>query len=175
MADNRKIDLGRLALEHGQGRRLDLELNPAPVQLGDQTYGVAERPVQARLELSRTSGGWALRLQFEAKLEGPCVRCLEGASVPIEIDMREVDEPASGDEELRSPYVDGIEVDVAHWADDALVLALPRQPLCRPDCAGLCGVCGESLNDADPAEHEHGERRDPRWAKLDELKLEGGD
>jgi len=73
-------------------------------------------------------------------------------------------------EELRSPYVDGLEVDVARWAHDALVLAMPQQPLCREDCKGLCPVCGESLNDADPAAHDHEKPRDPRWAKLDELK-----
>ena len=59
------------------------------------------------------------------------------------------------DEELRSPYVDDDELDVGRWAHDAAVLALPTQVLCRPDCAGLCPVCGESLNDADPADHEH--------------------
>ena len=53
-----------------------------------------------------------------------------------------------------------------------LRLALPFQLLCRPDCKGLCPVCGVSLNDADPAEHEHGAEPDPRWAKLRELKLD---
>ncbi|HEU5142476.1 MAG TPA: DUF177 domain-containing protein, partial [Solirubrobacterales bacterium] len=76
------------------------------------------------------------------------------------------------DEELRSPYVVEEHLDVARWAHDAAVLALPTQILCRPDCAGLCPVCGESLNDADPADHDHGGREDPRWAKLKELKLD---
>jgi uncharacterized protein len=52
------------------------------------------------------------------------------------------------------------------------VLAIPTQFLCRPDCAGLCPVCGKSLNDADPADHEHEKAPDPRWSKLKELKLE---
>jgi uncharacterized protein len=46
------------------------------------------------------------------------------------------------------------------------------QPLCREDCAGLCAVCGESLNDTDPEAHRHSQGGDPRMAKLRELKLE---
>ena len=85
------------------------------------------------------------------------------------IDAREVDQP--GDEELLSPYVSEGELDLGHWARDAVALAMPERILCRPDCAGLCPVCGVSLNDADPAEHEHGGGADPRWAKLRELDL----
>jgi uncharacterized protein len=46
---------------------------------------------------------------------------------------------------------------------------MPQRLLCRPDCAGLCSVCGESLNDAAPGSHEHPSEPDPRWAKLREL------
>jgi uncharacterized protein len=166
------IDLGRLALDHGQGRRLELQIEPSPIHLGDEEYTVAGGRVPARLDVSRTMGGWALHLSFSAILEGTCVRCLGPAAIELAVDAREVEEPAGEDEELRSPYVDGLNVDVARWADDSLVLEMPQQPVCREDCKGLCPVCGESLNDADPAEHEHGTPRDPRWAKLDELKLD---
>jgi uncharacterized protein len=46
------------------------------------------------------------------------------------------------------------------------------QPLCREDCAGLCPVCGESLNEADPGAHRHSQGGDPRMAKLKDLKLD---
>ena len=62
------------------------------------------------------------------------------------------------------------ELDLGAWAHDALVLALPPQLLCRSDCAGLCAVCGESLNDAEPGAHDHPREPDPRWAKLRELQ-----
>ena len=83
-----------------------------------------------------------------------------------------MDQPGTGDEELRSPYVEEGVLDAQRWANDALVLSLPAQPLCREDCAGLCAVCGESLNDADPADHRHQGSGDPRMAKLRDLKLE---
>lgn len=164
------VDLGRLALDHGQGRRLELELEPEPIRLGGQDYAVAGGRVPAKLEISRTSGGWAFRLNLAAKLEGACVRCLEPASFEVEVESREVDEQSTDDEQLRSPYMDGVDLDVARWANDALILEMPAQTLCREDCAGLCPVCGVSLNDADPADHEHGGRRDSRWAKLDQLR-----
>lgn len=168
----RTLDLARLALDHGQGRRLELELEPGPISQGPNEYRLLGGPVPATLEVSRTGGGWAFRLSFSARLQGPCVRCLGEATVELEVDTREVEEPDSHDEELRSPYVNGLELDVARWAQDALILEMPAQPVCRDDCLGLCPVCGLSLNDTDPSAHEHEKPRDPRWAKLDELKLD---
>jgi len=100
------------------------------------------------------------------------MRCLADAELQTEVDAREVSQEGTEDEELRSPYVADDELDLGRWAHDAAVLAIPTQFLCRPDCAGLCPVCGESLNDADPAEHEHSSSPDPRWAKLSQLKLD---
>jgi uncharacterized protein len=100
------------------------------------------------------------------------MRCLAPAVLETEVDAREVDQQGTEDEELRSPYVVDERLDARRWARDAAVLAIPTRILCRPDCKGLCPVCGESLNDADPADHEHDTAPDPRWAKLDELKLD---
>jgi uncharacterized protein len=166
------IDLARFALRPGEGQRLDIDIDPGQLELGGQRYEVAGQTVPARLDLSRTAAGYAVRMRFTAHVSGPCMRCLADADVPVEIDAREVDQPPSGDEELRSPYVEGDELELSKWAHDALALALPFQLLCRPDCAGLCPVCGASLNDADPEEHRHGSTPDPRWDKLRELKLE---
>jgi uncharacterized protein len=163
------IDLARFALRPGEGRRLELDADPGQLELGGQRYTIAGGVVPTRLDLSRTAAGYAVRMRFVAHVDGPCMRCLEDADVAVEVDAREVDQPDSDDEELRSPYIDGDELDLAGWAHDALTLALPLQLLCRPDCKGLCPVCGASLNDADPAEHRHDPEPDPRWAKLREL------
>ena len=164
------FDLGALSLSAGEGRRLELAVATDPFELGGQRYSVEPRPLPVTLEVSRmTGGGWALRLRSAARLEGSCVRCLEPAAPVIDFDAREV-EQAGGGEELDSPYVAGDALDVRGWARDALALAQPAQVLCRPDCAGLCPVCGANLND-DP-EHVHEREPDPRWAKLRELKLD---
>jgi uncharacterized protein len=166
------IDLARLSLAHGEGRRLELPVRLEPLELGGQTYAVSPDAVQVRLDLSRPSGGYAFRLRFPLRIEGPCMRCLEGAAMETEVDAREVAQDDTDDEELQSPYVVDDELDLGRWAHDAAVLAIPTQFVCRPDCAGLCPVCGESLNDADPADHDHDLGPDPRWAKLRELKLD---
>jgi uncharacterized protein len=164
------FDLGRLSLSSGEGRRIDLEVGVDDFDFGGQRYGVPGRGVGATLDVSHTTSGYSLRLRFDARLEGPCMRCLEDAERQLSIDAREVDQPGGG-EELRSPYLDGEDLDVRGWARDALVLALPAQIVCREDCLGLCSVCGENLNEAGP-EHEHEREPDPRWAALRELKLD---
>jgi uncharacterized protein len=166
------VDLSRFALRPGEGRRLDLEVDPGELDLGGQRYSVRGGTVSARLDLSRTAAGYAIRMRFVAHVDGPCMRCLADADVPVEIDAREVDQPRTADEELTSPYIADDELELARWAHDALALALPIQLLCRPDCKGLCPVCGVSLNEVNSAEHRHEPEPDPRWAKLRELELD---
>lgn len=168
----RIVDLERLSLAHGQARSLELEVELDPLELGGQTYEPEGHGTEARLDVSRTTSGYAMRLRYAARLAGPCVRCLEPATLELEVDSREVDQPTASDDELRSPYVNDGTLDLKRWANDAMVLGLPSQPLCREDCAGLCAVCGESLNDADPKAHEHGGGGDPRMAKLKDLRLD---
>jgi uncharacterized protein len=164
------FDLGRLGLSSGEARRLGLDVRVDPVELGGQSYAVERREVRATLDVAHTTKGYSLRLRYEAKLEGPCVRCLEAADRRMVVDAREIDQPGGGDD-LRSPYLDGDELDLRSWTRDALVLALPAQVLCADDCRGLCPVCGENLNEAD-LDHAHESAPDPRWAKLNELRLE---
>ena len=164
------IDLETLSLRPGDGQRLDLRVRVDDVSLGGLRYGVTGGAVDARLDISRPLAGYALRLRFEAPLEGACVRCMADARPVIEVDAREVDQPGEV-EELHSPYVEDDQLELAAWAHDALVLAPPAKILCREDCRGLCAVCGADLNDVDPSEHRHEEAVDPRWAKLGEIRL----
>lgn len=173
-AQAQTVDLGRLALAPGQGRRLELTAHPGSLELGGSEYRFHPQG-PARLDVSRTASGHAMRLRFAGELAGPCMRCLGEARLAVEVEAREVSQPAARDEELTSPYVADGELDLTAWARDALALALPDKVLCRPDCAGLCPVCGVSLNDVDPAEHRHEPERDPRWAALDQLRGPGGD
>jgi uncharacterized protein len=164
------IDLARLGLAPGQGQVLEAEIGADSLTIGGIRYSFGPPPDPARIDVSRTAAGHALRLRYAGELVGPCVRCLADAEMRVDVDAREVDQPGSGDEELTSPYVENGDLDLGAWAHDALVLALPLQVLCREDCAGLCAVCGESLNDAAEGAHEHPSEPDPRWAKLRELQ-----
>jgi uncharacterized protein len=164
------FDLGGLRLHSGEGRRLEVNVAVDPFLLGGEQYPVEPALVPARLDVSRMTGdGYALRLRFAARPVGPCMRCLEPAAPVFEVDAREVSQPGDTDE-FESPYVTGGVLDLHAWARDALALALPTQLLCRPDCAGLCPVCGTDLNAAG-AEHRHEREPDSRWSKLSELKF----
>lgn len=165
------FDLGGLRLTSGEGRRLTLAVALDPLVLAGERYTIEPAPLETRLDISRTTGdGYALRLRFSARVVGPCMRCLSPAAPAFEVDAREVSQPGAG-EELESPYVNGGELDLRGWARDALALALPAQILCRPDCIGLCPVCGVNLAQAGPG-HAHEREPDPRWAKLSELRID---
>lgn len=165
------FDLGGLRLHSGEGRRLALAVSPDPFELAGERYVVAPEPVEANLEISRTTGdGYALRIRFTARLSGPCMRCLTPAAPPVTVDSWEISQPGVG-EELESPYLEQGVLDVRRWAHDAVALALPTPLLCEPGCPGLCPVCGVRLADAEPG-HAHEREPDPRWAKLSELRFD---
>ena len=170
-ATTHDLDLGALRLSAGEGRSFELAVHVEPLTLGGESYEVRPEAVPVKLDVSRMLGnGYALRLRLQASIAGACMRCLKDAAPRVDVDAREVDRPGGGDE-LSSPYLEDETLDLAAWARDALVLALPTQVLCREDCAGLCPVCAADLNDAGP-EHAHERPPDPRWAKLGELKLD---
>jgi uncharacterized protein len=163
-------ELGQLRLHSGEGRQLRLEVPVDGFDLGGQHYEPDGPTVPVLLDVSHTTRGYALRLRYDVRLHGPCMRCLDDADRETHVDAYEIDQPGGG-EELSSPYLDGDELDMKAWARDALALALPAQLLCREDCAGLCAICGADLNTAG-SEHAHERTPDPRWAKLSELKLD---
>ena len=103
-----------------------------------------------------------------AALEGECVRCLEPISEEIEVRFQELfvydDREVDPDEELEVSKLQDDLVDLEPLLRDAVVLALPFQPLCEDDCPGLCAECCARL--ADDPDHTHGEPVDPRWAAL---------
>ena len=66
--------------------------------------------------------------------------------------------------------LDGELLDLEPVLRDAVVLALPFQPVCREDCPGLCIECGVTL--ADHPGHVHAESVDPRWGALAALQTD---
>jgi uncharacterized protein len=167
-----RISLRRLRLLPGEEQLDRPTVVIEPLVLGGQEYAVEPREITTVLTIQRATSGFALRLQLDAGVHGPCMRCLEDALLPIAVDAREYhDLDPGGDEELVSDYVVDDEIDAAGWARDALALALPDPILCRPDCAGLCPVCGRNLN-LEPHVHEE-IATDSRWAALEGLALEG--
>ena len=163
------IDLRRLRLRSGELRRERMDVELEPFVLGGQRYEPSPATIPVELEVSQASGATVFDLGLHAHLAGPCMRCLGYAEAELDVSAREFYDPdAPPADGLRSEYVVDKRLEIGAWARDAIALELPEQILCRPECAGLCPVCGKDLN-AEPHEHVDLET-DPRWGPLEELR-----
>ena len=177
------------------GERRPLVRDVDPAEFGDEPWGLAEGvegPVALDLTLEAVSDGVLVRGDVTAALRIPCARCLAPTVQPrraavTELHRRtgrgpgrgpgprgraaedegDVDGPDEGEEYV---LVDGdTALDLDRMVRDALLLDVPVRVLCRPDCAGLCPVCGRDRN-TDPCDHAPAPTGDPRWAALDALR-----
>ena len=163
------FSLRNVRLRPGEEHREQVAVDLEPFELGGERYLPVPAEVPVDLAVARATSGDVFRIRFRARLHGPCMRCLADAVQEVEVDAREyqaADEDAP--EELRTEYVADGRLELSTWARDAIALGLPDQILCRPDCAGLCAVCGKNLN-LEPHEHEEA-GGDSRWAALEELR-----
>ncbi|MBD0744435.1 hypothetical protein BG418_01740 [Streptomyces sp. CBMA152] len=154
----------------------------APKDLGIQdVVGVPEgAPVEIELRLESVMEGVLVTGTARASAEGECVRCLEPLELALDADFQELFSYPDADDRGRSkqaePADDAEDEDIIPLEDglfdlepvlrDAVVLALPMQPVCRETCLGLCSTCGFRLED-DP-DHHH-DAVDIRWAALQGL------
>ena len=145
----------------------------APSDLGIAVIGVpAGSPVELDLRLESAVEGVLVTGTAQVELRGECVRCLTLVEDRIEVDLQELFVyPGSDATEEEASRLEGDLLDLEPVLRDAVVLDLPFQPLCRPDCAGLCPQCGANLND-EPG-HQHAADSDPRWDAL--LRFERDD
>jgi uncharacterized protein len=163
------FNIRTVRLRPGEQFRDVREVELEPLELGGQRYvPVPEKP-EAGLTLTQTGSGLVLELELDVRLLGPCFRCLDDAALSLHVRSREYQAASPGEaDELTTPYIEDDRLDLSAWARDSVALELPDKILCRPECAGLCPVCGRDLN-RDPHEHE-AEKADPRWAALAELR-----
>src|SRR3954471_16186499 len=163
------LDLRRLKLRSGDQYRNEEEIELEPFELGGQRYLPVPGTVPAELTVTRASTGTVFELRFGVRLHGPCFRCLEDAVLDVPVSAREYQAASPGDdEELRTIYLEHDKLDLPAGARDAIALELPDKILCKPDCAGLCPVCGKNLKD-EPHEHPE-ETGETRWDALASLR-----
>lgn len=166
------LDTRELGRRPGSQREVSLT-EAAPAELGIEVLTVPEgSPIQLDLRLEAVMEGVLVTGSAQADLVGECVRCLEAIEDNVEVHFQELfvyedQAHAESDEELDVRRLEGDLIDLESLLRDAVVLALPFQPLCSEDCAGLCPECGERL--ADDPDHEHADPIDPRWSALTDL------
>ena len=177
------LDTRELGRRPGSQRELELTV-PAPAQLGIEVLSVPEgSPVELDLRLEAVMEGVLLTGTATAVLAGECVRCLEPIEDEILARLQELyvypdqhtkaTEHDDRDLDDETSLLEDDLIDLEPLLRDAVVLALPFQPLCEDDCPGLCTECGARL--ADDPDHAHEAPIDPRWAGLGNLTQDAQD
>jgi uncharacterized protein len=168
-------------LSDALGAHRTYEIADARVELPDDLELAA--PINGQVRLTRTNRGILADAHLRTALAGECSRCLRPAITPIDIRLDEeylpsldlaTGKPVAADDEpdaLR--LTDHHELDLEPSIRDAISLAEPIAPLDRPDCPGLCPVCGLPL---DEGTHDHpSDDIDPRLEALRGFRVESED
>jgi uncharacterized protein len=157
------LDVHELGRQAGAMRRASRTV-PAPAGLGLDVIGVPESSdLRLNVRLESVVEGVLVSGTARVSLAGECVRCLGPVEGDLEADFQELYVYPGRDVDDETSRLEGDLLDLEPVLRDAVVLALPLQPVCRDDCPGLCPECGTRLAD-DPG-HRH-EAADPRWAAL---------
>ena len=165
------LDTRELGRRPGSQRKVTRTV-PAPAGLGIEVLRVPEgSQVEIDLRLEAVMEGVLVTGSATAGLVGECVRCLEPIEDEMSARFQELyvydDLGHDPDEDDETRRLEDDLLDLEPLLRDAVVLALPFQPLCQDDCPGLCAECGARL--ADDPDHRHEDPIDPRWAGLAEL------
>jgi uncharacterized protein len=166
------LDTRELGRRAGSLKRLSRPV-PAPALLGLELVGVPEgADIELDLRLESVMEGVLVSGTATMPLAGECSRCLNEFTDELTVDIQELfaypdsttDVTTEEDELSR---LQGDFLDLEPVLRDAVVLALPPNPLCREDCPGLCAECGVHWDDL-PSGHTH-DQVDPRWAGLQQV------
>ena len=166
------VDTTKLPRQPGATRTLK-RVVPAPADLGLELISVPEGgDLELDLSLTSVSEGVYVSGRIRGSLTGECGRCLNEIAASFDVPFSELyayedstTEETTDEDEVGRMQGDLIDLEPA--VRDTVVLTLPANPVCRPDCPGLCPECGVHLDDL-PAGHSH-EVGDPRWAALRNL------
>ncbi|MEW6567595.1 MAG: DUF177 domain-containing protein [Chloroflexota bacterium] len=159
-----RLNVGFL-LHQGVGTHRSFDFDHARVRLAaDLTVS----DLHGSIRMSRTAQGLYADGRLQAHATAECVRCLEAFEQPLEIEVHDlfIYPPSQATDPLLTIPETGI-LDLNPLLREYLLLDLPLRPLCRPDCKGLCPVCGKDLNQG-PCDHAPAEI-DPRLSVLKTL------
>ncbi|MBI4321344.1 MAG: DUF177 domain-containing protein [Chloroflexi bacterium] len=140
-------------LKSGIGSTREYDISDDSIELEDAKV---VSPCRGHVKLTRVLAGILVDASIVVTITLSCSRCLEDLAYQLEIRFSEEFEPTvdvltgvrlelpddSGAFTIDENHI----LDLTRAAQEYGVLALPMQPLCRPDCAGLCPECGHNRN-----------------------------
>lgn len=168
-----ELRVGITELRRRPGTQREVEVDVALPDLAITAARVpAGQTVAVDAVLEAVEGGITVGGRVVAPWEGECRRCLELVTGTLEVPLHEVFENDPTDGETYP--IEGDHVDLEPIVRDAVLLNLPLAPLCREDCAGPAPEAFPAAVEGEaPSDETEGEpARDPRWAALDQLKLD---
>ena len=155
----------------GEMREHTLEV-PAPAKWGEGLVAVAEgEPVVLDVRLESVHEGILVSGEVDTEYTGICSRCLIDVAEALKVEFQELF-AYPGQEETDFEVQDD-HVDLETLVREAVVLSLPFQPVCQPDCPGLDPATGERL--AENTGSQQSEPLDPRWAALQDFTMTNDD
>lgn len=164
-----RINLHELPRRAGEMREYSLNF-PVPDEVGIPLLKIpVGHPIELDFKAESVDDGVLITGTVRSNAIGECGRCLEKVEMEIDQRFQELflyssrasDNPDEDDELF---LLDGDVADLEIPIRDAVILSMPINPLCSPECEGLCSECGEKWRDL-PDDHAH-EVTDPRWTGL---------
>jgi len=159
----------------GTSERIDVTVASLPMADGVELAS----PVSGVVRFTYSGRGILVQGHLDTALAERCSRCLRPAQAPVSFDLEEEALPSidldggapvdASEEPGALRLTDHHELDLEPVIRDAISLAEPIAPLCRPDCPGLCKSCGLDLT-SDPGHHHPDDDIDPRLASLASLR-----
>jgi uncharacterized protein len=141
-----RINVGFILHEEaGYSHEIDFDL--PQIRLGAD---LEVRELVGQLAIGRTSHGLLFTGDFSAQTEVGCVRCLSPFTYGLKWSLTElyaINEKSISDSGLKVP--EDAQIDLQPLMREYALLEIPINPICRPDCRGLCPVCGEDRNKRD--------------------------
>ena len=150
----------------GQMRELELDIKLPKAMGNGATEIPADDILELDLRLESVHEGILATGDVFAEAKAECSRCLEPVIQEVEVEFQELFTYSYVSEDELVIVDESIDLEQAVL--DAVVLNLPLQPICSPDCLGLCPDCGYRM--ADDPTHQHEAPIDSRWSELKNLK-----
>lgn len=128
----------------------------------------AVKDLHGDLRLTRTAQGIYLEGTLHCSYPVECSRCLEPIDQALAPELAElfVYPPDKAEDPILTIPETGI-LDLNPLLREMMLLNVPLQPVCRPECRGLCPVCGNNRNEQECSHPQ--ESIDPRFAPLKSL------
>ena len=147
-----------------EGLKMICDVNPEWLELPSDE-GRVDRVFHWEGLMMKTSDGASVSGMLSGVIIRECVRCLQEFNDQVSIPCMAVYQPPQSEPgqilkgDQKSPIsealeqveeenypCDGNQVELGNMLREQLILTSPIQPLCRPDCLGLCEICGRNLN-----------------------------